>query len=242
MAVLDEAVVLNNGALMPKLGLTIASKDQMVQALRLGYRLFDLSLAPAASFPQLALPQSNIRQQVCLQFTIPSTWTNAEIAPKLSEILRQAKATHFDLVILEAKEEQAANEKAWQVLVHLHEQGRIKNIGLKDFYRDALQDLLSKTRMRPVLEEMNTVDPQLADFLRQQHIRLEQNLHLPNDKGLSQIAQTHHVNPEEVALAFALRRGKIILLTEKNEVQAAAQLNLHLSAEEQGQLERIFQE
>ena len=44
MALLDEAVVLNDGSLMPKTGIIVKKDDDVTKATKLGYRLLDCAV------------------------------------------------------------------------------------------------------------------------------------------------------------------------------------------------------
>ena len=63
MSLLDEAVVLNDGSLMPKVGVTVTSDEDVAKAMKAGYRLLNCTADEKIDFKNLS-PQTYVEIQV----------------------------------------------------------------------------------------------------------------------------------------------------------------------------------
>ncbi len=233
MSVLDEAIILNNGSLMPKLGLNIQSGNDLSEPLRLGYRLFSLKDEETDKFKQAVQENHILFQQIFMQLNLKQDLKAEEISSYINSKLKDLGASHFDLVVLSASDDDDQNVANWQVLEKLKEQGRIKSVGVADFYLDNLQALLKKATIKPVLDYINVADPQLVNFLNDNHILLEQEMATEDSSDLDKIAQSKKVSPEQVLLKYNLREHKITLIDVDDNLKANANLDFELNNKQQ---------
>lgn len=231
MSILDEAVILNSGSLMPKLGLNVNSEQSLTQALKLGYRLFSVNS------DQLALVKKSIDQsgvllpQVFLQLVLTKDQDSQKINQLVLSKLHDLGISYFDMVVLEEKDDLDSDQASYAALEKLKIQGRIKSIGLREFYLDNLRALLAKSKVEPLVDVLNVADPQLSGFLRANRIKLEQDLVL-NGNGLDDLAQKKKVSPEQLLLKYNLEENKIMMLDDSNDLRADSQLDFALSVDE----------
>lgn len=233
MSVLDEAIILNNGSLMPKLGLNIQSGNDLSEPLRLGYRLFSLKDEETDKFKQAVQENHILFQQIFMQLNLKQDLKAEEISSYINSKLKDLGASHFDLVVLSASDDDDQNVANWQVLEKLKEQGRIKSLGVADFYLDNLQALLKKATIKPVLDYINVADPQLVNFLNDNHILLEQEVTTEDSSDIDKIAQSKKVSPEQVLLKYNLREHKITLIDVDDNLKANANLDFELDNKQQ---------
>lgn len=233
MSVLDEAIILNNGSLMPKLGLNIQSGNDLSEPLRLGYRLFSLKDEETDKFKQAVQENHILFQQIFMQLNLKQDLKAEEISSYINSKLKDLGASHFDLVVLSASDDDDQNVANWQVLEKLKEQGRIKSLGVADFYLDNLQALLKKATIKPVLDYINVADPQLVNFLNDNHILLEQEVTTEDSSDIDKIAQSKKVSPEQVLLKYNLREHKITLVDVDDNLKANANLDFELNNKQQ---------
>lgn len=233
MSVLDEAIILNNGSLMPKLGINVDTKADLSTPLKVGYRLFNLETGQIANLKETIDKQNLLFQQFFLQLNLSKEYSSSEIEKIIIQELKDLGASYFDLVVLPASDDDQENIDKWQHLEKLKIQGRIKSIGVRDFYLDNLQSLLAKVKIKPVLDQINMVDPSLSDFLKQNKIVLEHELVKDKSDALIGLAKQKKVSVEQLILKYELSQNRIVLVDFDNDLKADSQLNFSLSQQEE---------
>lgn len=232
MSVLDEAVILNNGSLMPKLGLNVDTKTDLSAPLNAGYRLFSLNQEQITDFKEAINKQNILFQQLFLQLNINKDNSSSEIEENINNTLKNLGASYFDLVVLPASDDDQANIKRWQLLEKLKVQGRIKSIGVSDFYLDNLQNLLTKAKIKPVLDQINMADSTLTDFLATNRIIVEHELAKDSSDTLSGLAKQKKVSVEQLLLKYELSQDRVILIDMDSDFKADSHLDFGLSEQE----------
>lgn len=216
---------------MPKLGLNVGSDQSLTQALKLGYRLLSVD-SEQLSDAKNAIDKSGVLlPQIFLQLVLSKDEDSKEIDHFVNGLLHDLGISYFDMVILEEKDDLDADQACYAVLEKLKIQGRIKSIGLREFYLDNLKALLDKNKIKPVMDNLNVADPQLSGFLRENRIKLEQDL-AQNGDGLDDLAKQKKVSPEQLILKYNLEEGKIMMLDESNDLKADRQLDFALNDQE----------
>lgn len=231
MAVLDEAVILNNGSLMPKVGLELGSEDKLKEAMKAGYRLF--SINDGQFNIKKTSKESNVRfEQIFIQVTISKDMKADEVADYIRNLIKEMDEPYCDLVLLEASDDAERNLNAWRELEKLHVQGRINSLGLIDFYLDDLKALFTKAKYKPVLDQVNIADSELLNYLNSKKIRIE--IMLVNDKNavINDIAEQKKVSSEQVLLRYNLDENMITLLNANIDLQNISKITFNLSSEE----------
>ncbi|GAA3634866.1 aldo/keto reductase [Lactobacillus hamsteri] len=229
MAIFDEAVILNDGCLMPKFGVSITKNADINKAVKCGGRLINL-----IGNKNNAINKSEISPQIFLQFNISKEITADNITIFILEKLKSAHLQYLDLVVMEASEDDERNIQVWQKLEELKIKGRIKSIGVSDLYLDGLKGLLEKAKVKPVLDKLNLVDPKLEEFLNKQKIQVEQDFVEENNDTLNDIATVKKVDPIQVLLRYNLFENKIILMNLKDDFQVK---DINLTPEERQRIE-----
>lgn len=214
MAIFDEAVILNDGCLMPKFGVSITKNADINKAVKCGSRLINLN-----DNKNNSIDKSKISPQIFLQFNISKEITADKITTFILEKLKSAHLQYLDLVVMKASEDDERNIQVWQKLEELKIKGRIKSIGVSDLYLDGLKALLENAKVRPVIDKLNLVDPELEEFLSKQRIKIEQDLIEENNDTLNEVAKAKKADPIQVLLRYNLLEDKIILMNLKENFQ-----------------------
>lgn len=110
---------------------------------------------------------------------------------------------------------------SWKAFVALAESGRVRSIGVSNFHRSHLERIIDETGVVPVLNQI-----EVHPYLQQQEMRAVNAEHgiateawsplgsghgLLKDPVLAQIAQRHEATVAQVALAWHLAIGNVVI-------------------------------
>ncbi len=236
MSVLDEAIILNNGSLMPKLGISVDAETDLSAALKMGYRLFSMSSTQIPALKKAVDNNHILLPQIYLQLNLNASLKEQDIASFVSQQLQLLGAANLNLVLLPQNDDDKQNIANWRVLEKMRQQGRIKNIGLSDFYQDKLESLLAEAKIKPILDHLNVADPQLISYLNEKNILLEQDQLPSEEKQLADLAKQEKQKPEQLLLAYNLEAHKITLLSNAADLKTDRQLTLALNSAQRSQI------
>lgn len=158
-----EYATLSNGVKMPVLGYGVyqVTKEEcercVMDALKVGYRHIDTAQSyfneeeVGNAIQKSGVPRKDI-------FLTTKVWIehygyeNAKAS--VLESLKKLKTDYIDLVLLHQPFSDAYG--AWRALEELYEDGRIKAIGISNFYVDRMVDFASFNRIKPMVNQMET--------------------------------------------------------------------------------------
>ena len=158
-----ENAVLSNGVQMPMLGYGVyqVSKEEcercVSDALEVGYRHIDTA---QAYFNERevgdAVRKSGIpRKEIFLTSKVWIDHYGYESCKASVEVsLEKLQTDYIDLMLLHQPFSDYYG--AWRALEDLYEQGRIRAIGISNFYPDRMVDLASFARIRPMVNQVET--------------------------------------------------------------------------------------
>lgn len=135
MALLDEAVVLNDGSLMPKTGIIVKNDDDVTKATKLGYRLLDCAVDDN-------LKIKDVNPQLYVEVRISKLAKGKELHDNLKSIRANLIADQADLCLLNLSDDNERNNQIWQKLEQLKITGWVKTLGIETDEADALEALL----------------------------------------------------------------------------------------------------
>ena len=158
-----EYVTLSNGVKMPILGYGVyqVTKDEcercVSDALRAGYRHIDTA---QSYFNEEevgnAIAASGIPREEL--FITTKVWVEHygydACRASVLESLRKLKTDYIDLMLLHQPFSDYYG--AWRALEDLYEEGKLKAIGVSNFYPDRLVDICSFSRIRPMVNQVET--------------------------------------------------------------------------------------
>lgn len=222
-------IKLNNGVEMPQLGygvyqVTPAECERCVSdALSVGYRMIDTAQAynneteVGNAIRKSGIPRDEI-------FIVSKVWISnygyEKAQASIDESLRKLQTDHIDLMLLH--QPFCDRYGAYRALEAAYKVGKIRAIGVSNFYPDHFIDLASNVEIIPAVNQVEThvFDQQIEA----QKIMEEYGTHImswgPLAEGrnglfanpvLGEIAKEHGLNIPQVALAYLYQRGVIII-------------------------------
>ena len=143
-----EYVTLNNGVKMPVLGYGVyqVTKDEcercVLDALKAGYRSLDTA-------------QSYYNEDI---FLTTKVWVEhygyEECRKSVEESLRKLGTDYIDLMLLHQPFSDYYG--AWRALEDMYDEGKLRAIGVSNFYPDRLVDIASFARIKPMVNQVET--------------------------------------------------------------------------------------
>ncbi|MGW4227922.1 aldo/keto reductase [Streptomyces sp. NPDC004980] len=159
-----QTVTLNNGVTMPILGFGVFqippedTERTVTDALAAGYRLLDTAAAYGnEEAVGRAIKSSGIPREEL--FVTTKLWIQDAPAEKNTErafgtSLRKLGLDYLDLYLMHQPFGDAYGQ--WRAMERLHHEGRVKAIGVANFYPDRLVDLLSNNEVTPAVNQIET--------------------------------------------------------------------------------------
>lgn len=179
-----EYRVLSNGVKMPQLGYGVyqVTKDEcercMLDALKAGYRLIDTA---QSYFNEeevgSAIKKSGIpREEIFLTTKVWIEHYGYENAKKsVIESMKKLQTDYLDLVLLHQPFGDAYG--AWRALEDLYEEGKIRAIGISNFYVDRMVEFVNFNRIKPMINQMEVhifnQQKQLKEYADKYDVQLE---------------------------------------------------------------------
>lgn len=157
-----EYVTLNNGVKMPKAGFgvyQVKDKEECIQAvldaIEVGYRLIDTAQSYGnEEAVGEAIKRTNIPREEL--FITTKVWVSnygyEKAKASVEESLKKMQLDYLDLVLLH----QPFNDYygAYHALVDLYKEGKIKAIGVSNFYPDRLVDIALFNEVKPAINQI----------------------------------------------------------------------------------------
>lgn len=158
-----EYITLNNGLKMPMLGYGVYQVTQeecercVLDALKAGYRSIDTA---QSYFNEEQVGNAIVKSGVPREeiFLTTKVWVEfygyEEAKASVLESMRKLKTDYIDLVLLH--QPFADYYGAYRALEDLYEEGKLKAIGVSNFYPDRLVDIASFSRIKPMVNQVET--------------------------------------------------------------------------------------
>ncbi len=222
-------VTLTNGIKMPIIGYGVyqVSKDEcercVLDALEVGYRLIDTA---QAYFNEeevgRAIKKSGIKREDL--FITSKVWIEhygyEECKKSVEESLKKLGLEYIDLMLLH--QPFGDYYGAWRALEEMYEAGKIKAIGVSNFYPDRLVDICSFARIKPMVNQIET-HPLFQRDIDNEWMRKYNVQHgawasfgegrdgLFTNPTLEKIGNKYGKTPAQVMLRWAIQRDIIVL-------------------------------
>ena len=158
-----DYVTLNNGVKMPQLGYGVyqVSKEEcercVLDALKVGYRHIDTAQSyfneeeVGNAIEKSGVPRNEI-------FLTTKVWIEhygyEQTKASVYESMQKLKVNYIDLVLLH--QPFADYYGAWRALEDMYADGKIRAIGISNFYPDRMVDLASFSRIKPMVNQVET--------------------------------------------------------------------------------------
>lgn len=225
-----DMVQLNNGVQMPQLGFGVFQmtdlaecEQAVVDAIASGYRLIDTA---AAYHNEAAVGRAIKRSGVAREdlFITSKLWVSDasyERAKKgLDQSLQNLGVDYLDLYLLHQPFGDVIG--AWRALEEAYKAGKIRAIGVSNFYADQLKNLILSTDVKPVINQIE-VNPWYQEhsevaFAQAEDVQVEawapfaEGKHnIFTDERIAAIGSRYGKSNGQVILRWLLQRGIVVI-------------------------------
>lgn len=222
-------VTLENGVKMPQLGYGVyqVTKEEcercVLDALKVGYRLFDTA---QSYFNEEEVGNAIVKSGVSREeiFLTSKVWIDhygyEECRKSVLESLRKLKTDYIDLMLLHQPFSDYYG--AYRALEDLYDEGKIKAIGISNFYPDRMVDLASFTRIKPMINQIEIHPYHQQVFSKEWHDKYGVQLEAwaPFGEGrknmfelseLKEIGDKYGKTVAQIILRWHLQRGILVI-------------------------------
>lgn len=224
-----DYVTLSNGVQMPMLGygvyqITRGECERCVRdALKAGYRSIDTAQAYLNEREVgLAIQKSGIARKDL--FVTSKVWIEnygyENCKKSVEESLKKLQTDYLDLMLLHQPFSDYYG--AWRALEDLYDEGKLRAIGISNFYPDRMVDLASFSRIRPMVNQVEThpFHQQAAAkaYMEKYGVQIEAWAPFGEGRGglfenavLKDIGETYGKTAAQVMLRWHIQRGVVAI-------------------------------
>lgn len=247
--ILNETYTLANGVKIPKLGLGTwfidddKAADAVRAAVKLGYRLVDTAQAygnecgVGEGIRTCGIP----REKLFVADKVAAELKTYDSAMKsIDESLKKTGLDYFDQMIIHSPQPWSEfrvekryfeeNKEVWRALEDAQAAGKVKVIGVSNFLKDDLENLLSDCRVKPsvnqILLHITGTDMPLIDFCRENGILAEAYSPIAHGEALknpaiAKMAQKYGVTAAQLCIRYVIELGAVALPKTANPAHMA---------------------
>lgn len=224
-----EHVTLSNGVKMPILGYGVyqVTKDEcercVLDALKVGYRSIDTA---QSYFNEEEVGNAIVKSGVPREeiFLTTKVWLEhygyEEAKKSVEESMRKLRTNYLDLVLLHQPFSDAYG--AYRALEELYEAGKLRAIGISNFYVDRMVDFASFNRIKPMVNQVEThiynQQKELKEWADKYGIQLEAWAPFGEGRGgtfdnpvVLGLAQKYGKTPAQIMLRWHIQRGIVVI-------------------------------
>ena len=223
-------IKLNNGIEMPQLGFGVFQvpdlkecEEAVVNALQAGYRLLDTATAyQNEEAVGRAIKRSGVpRDEIFVTSKLwVSEFTYERAQQGINDSLKCLGLDYMDLYLLH--QPYGDTMGAWRALEEAQQAGKIRAIGVSNFYADQLKNLELTMTVKPAVNQIEInpwyQQPEEVRFNQGEDVRVEawapfaEGKHnLFQNETIAQIAQAHGKATGQVILRWLLQRGITVI-------------------------------
>lgn len=258
-----EYRILSNGVKMPQLGYGVyqVTKDEcercVLDALKAGYRLIDTA---QSYFNEeevgSAMKKSGIpREEIFLTTKVWIEHYGYENAKKsVLESMKKLQTEYLDLVLLHQPFADAYG--AWRALEELYEEGKIRAIGISNFYVDRMVEFVNFNRIKPMINQMEVhifnQQKQLKEYAEKYNVQLEAWAPFGEGRGntfeneiVRAIGEKYGKTNAQVMLRWNIQRGIVVIPKSTHYDRMVENFNVfdfELTEEEMNQIAALDKE
>ena len=224
-----EYRILSNGVKMPQLGYGVyqVTKEEcercVLDALKAGYRLIDTA---QSYFNEeevgSAIKKSGIpREEIFLTTKVWIEHYGYETARQsVLESMKKLQTDYLDLVLLH--QPFGDTYGAWRALEDLYEEGKIRAIGISNFYVDRMVEFVNFNRIKPMITQMEVhifnQQKQLKEYADKYNVQLEAWAPFGEGRGntfdnevIKDIGDKYGKTAAQVMLRWNIQRGVVVI-------------------------------
>ena len=260
----EKKVKLNSGYEMPIIGLGTYALDydtcvnSVMTLIKNGGRLIDTAYMyhnedAVGEGVRRAMAEYGVPREEIFVITkiYPNQFSNPESA--IEQALKKLNIGYIDMMLLHHP---GTNDvKAYRAMEKYVEAGKIRSLGLSNFYVKELENFLPQVTIKPALVQ-NEIHPyyqelEVVPFIQSKNIVVQSwyplggrgyTKALLNDATIKKIAAAHNVTPAQVILRWDLQRGIIAVPGSSNPKHIAENLdvfNFELTADEMDAIKKL---
>jgi diketogulonate reductase-like aldo/keto reductase len=267
--ILQETYTLSNGVEIPKLGLGTWFIDNrnaasaVTAAVNIGYRHLDTAQAYGnEEGVGEGIRTSGIsRDEIFVTTKLAAEVKSYEKAVEaIDGSLKTMGLDHLDLMIIHSpqpwREFRAqdryfeGNRQAWRALEDAYEAGKLRSIGVSNFEREDIENLLGACNLKPMVNQIlvhiaNTPN-ELISYSQQQELLVEAyspiaHGELLKNERVREIADKYDVSVPQLSIRYTLQLGLLPLPKTENpeHMKSNAQVDFEISSEDLETLKSI---
>lgn len=224
-----EYRILSNGVKMPQLGYGVyqVTKEEcercVLDALKAGYRLIDTAQSyfneeeVGSAIKKSGIPREEI-------FLTTKVWIEhygyENARQSVLESMKKLQTDYLDLVLLH--QPFGDTYGAWRALEDLYEEGRIRAIGISNFYVDRMVEFVNFNRIKPMITQMEVhifnQQKQLKEYADKYNVQLEAWAPFGEGRGntfdnevVKDIGDKYGKTAAQVMLRWNIQRGVVVI-------------------------------
>ena len=252
-----EQITLYNGVKMPIVGYGVyqVSKEEcercVIDALAVGYRSIDTAQSyfneeeVGNAIKKSGVPREDI-------FLTTKVWVEhygyEEAKKSVFESMRKLRTDYLDLVLLHQPFSDYYG--AYRALEDLYNEGKLRSIGVSNFYPDRLVDMALFNRVKPMVNQVEThpfhQQTEAKKWMERYDVQIEAWAPFGEGRGglfenpvLAEIAEKHKKTTAQVMLRWHIQRGVIMIPKSTHKERMEENLNIFDFALDQTDMNRI---
>lgn len=260
--ILNETYTLSNSVKIPKLGLGtwMMTDGEAAQAVRdavaMGYRHIDTAQAYGneAGVGEGIRTCGVSREELFVTSKVAAENKSYDSAARsIDETLKKSGLDYIDMMIIHSPQPWAEfrgekryfdeNREAWRALEDAYKEGKIRAIGVSNFLKDDLENILGSCEIKPmvnqILAHISNTPLSLIEFCRENGIQTEAYSPIAHgealkNKSIADIAEKYSVSPAQLCVRYVLELGMIALPKTANpeHMRANADVDFSISAKD----------
>lgn len=252
-----EQITLYNGVKMPIVGYGVyqVSKEEcercVIDALAVGYRSIDTAQSyfneeeVGNAIKKSGVPREDI-------FLTTKVWVEhygyEEAKKSVFESMRKLRTDYLDLVLLHQPFSDYYG--AYRALEDLYNEGKLRSIGVSNFYPDRLVDMALFNRVKPMVNQVEThpfhQQTEAKKWMERYDVQIEAWAPFGEGRGglfenpvLAEIAEKHKKTTAQVMLRWHIQRGVVVIPKSAHKERMKENLNIFDFALDQTDMKRI---
>jgi len=254
-------VTLNNGLKMPILGFGVFQIDDMKEceeavynALKAGYRLIDTAAsyrneeAVGRAIKRSGIPREEIFVTTKL-WVSDANYEKAKLAFESS--LKKLDLEYIDLYLIH----QPFNDVygAWRAMTELYKEGKIKAIGVSNFYPDRLVDFIMNNEVVPAVNQVEThpfnQQVKANEIMKEYGVQIESWRPFAEGKNgifaneiLSEIGKKYNKSVAQIILRWLIQRDVVVIPKSVRKERIEENFNVfdfELNSEDMGKISEL---
>lgn len=232
----DTVFTLRNGVKIPAIGFgtwQVAPGDEtynaVLAALRAGYRHIDTAFTyENEESVGRAIRDSGIsRDEIFITTKLPADKKTYSEAKEYFEMSLSSLGVDFiDLYLIHApwpwsnvgQRCDEGNVEAWKAMIDLYNEGKIRAIGVSNFHRSDIENLIEKTGFKPMVNQIRyfigNTQPHISDYCMEEGILVEAYSPLATgalvaDDHLQSLSEKYGKSVPKICLRYCIEKGTL---------------------------------